>query len=82
VAPIPRAWVDLGQGRAIARSQAGRAGALGGLRLLPLDGTEHEREREGLGFKLNFLKILNRNFENESCRDLKIYDFHFGSKFI
>jgi hypothetical protein len=44
---------------------------------LPLDGTEQERgekregEREGSGFKLNFLKIPSRNlknFEHKSCR--------------
>jgi hypothetical protein len=49
---------------------------------------EREGERKGLGFKLNFLKISNRNlknFEHESCRkfenlqlllDAKIYLSH------
>jgi hypothetical protein len=52
----------------------------GGWRLLPLDGTEQGRgekregEREGLGFKLNFLKIPKsnmKNFEYKSCREFK-----------
>jgi hypothetical protein len=49
-------------------------------RHLPLDGTEHGRGekregvREGSGFKLNFLKISNRNlknFEHESSREFE-----------
>jgi hypothetical protein len=39
-------------------------------------GERREREggRKGLGFKLNFLKLSNRNlknFEHESCREFK-----------
>jgi hypothetical protein len=37
-------------------------------------GGKTEGEREGLGFKLNFIKISNRklkNFENESCREFE-----------
>jgi hypothetical protein len=46
----------------------------GGRRPLPLDGTEQGRAREGPGFKLNFLKILNRNLKNfklESCKEFE-----------
>jgi hypothetical protein len=35
---------------------------------------EREGERKGLGFKLNFLKILSRklkNFEHKSCREFE-----------
>jgi hypothetical protein len=35
---------------------------------------EREGERKGSGFKLNFLKISNRNFKNfecESCREFE-----------
>jgi hypothetical protein len=35
---------------------------------------EREREREGIGFKLNFLKILHRNlknFKHENCREFE-----------
>jgi hypothetical protein len=35
---------------------------------------EREGERKGPGFKLNFLKISNRNlknFEHESCREFE-----------
>jgi hypothetical protein len=46
---------------------------------------EREGERKEPGFKLNFLKVLNRNlktFNTKIIGNLKIYDFHFGSKFI
>jgi hypothetical protein len=46
---------------------------------------ERVAERKGSGFKLNFLKVSNinlKNFEHKVVGNLKIYDFHFGSKFI
>jgi hypothetical protein len=45
---------------------------------------EREREREGPGFKLNFIKILNRNlknFEHESCREFENLQLLFELKF-
>jgi hypothetical protein len=44
-----------------------------------------ERGKEGPGFKLNFLKILNRNLKNSKQKvvgNLKIYNFYFSPKFI
>jgi hypothetical protein len=79
--------VDSGQGSAIllCASQglsgryplaqlAGRYRRLGRRRPLPLDEIEQGRERYGQRFRLNFLKILNRNiksFEHDSCREFE-----------